>query len=356
MSTINKPNSSLNINQVGDLIAAVGHSVTVLVQGELGTGKSSILKTLAAKFPDHYPAYFDITTRDVGDFMLPSLGDGVAEFLPNSELGFHTGKPVLLMLDEIGKASKAVMNACLRLMLERKMGDYVLPEGSIVFATSNLSVEGLGDNIPPHARNRITTVKMRKPTAPEWAEWAIGNDIEPVVIGTALEFPQMLDSYENYERPELNQYINDPRTVRTAFVTPRSLAKASEIVRHCKILGDDILTHSLIGTIGERAAMDMMAMIRLDMDLPRWKDIISHPDTTTVPSNAAATCMLIARACMSVDIQSGDAWMVYLNRMSAEAQGLFCRMVSRSASPARTAMVTNKLFTTLIVEKQYLWN
>lgn len=346
---------TLNITQIIDTIASVGEHVTVLVQGELGTGKSSILKALADKYPDHHAAYFDITTRDVGDFMLPSLGDGVAQFLPNSELGFHTGKPVLLMLDEIGKASKIVMNACLRLMLERKMGEYALPPGSIVFATSNLSVEGLGDNIPAHARNRITTLKMRKPTAPEWAEWAINNDIEPVVIGTALEFPMMLDTYENYDRPELNPYVNDPRTVRTAFVTPRSLEKASHVVRHCKILGDEILTQTLIGTIGERAALDMVAMIKLDMDLPMWSDVIAAPLSTPIPQSAAAACMLIAKACMKVNKDNVDAWMQYLSRMSAEAQGLFCRLVTRNQSPTRTMIVNNKAFTELVVAKQYLW-
>ena len=356
MSKIKKPHATLTISQITDMIMSVGDKVTVLVQGEMGCGKSSILNTLSAKFPDHYPAYFDLTTKDLGDIMLPKVFETHADFVPNAEFGLHLNKPLLVMLDEIGKAPKAVMNACLRLMLERKLGTHKLPEGSIVFATTNLGVEGLGDSVPPHARNRITTVKMAKPSAIQWVEnYAIHNAIEPVVIGTVLEFPQMLASFEDYEKPDQNLYINDPRTVRTAFVTPRSLEKASHLVTALKPCGDEVLTHALIGTLGEAAALDMMAMVKLDMDLPRWKDIIDDPQGTRIPKNAAASCMLIAKACVVLDNACVDSWMKYLVRMSAEAQGLFARLVMASASSARATVVRNKLFTDMVVEKNYLW-
>ena len=39
-------------------------------------------------------------------------------YLPNEELGLHLGKPVILMIDEYGKANPSVKNALLRDMLE----------------------------------------------------------------------------------------------------------------------------------------------------------------------------------------------------------------------------------------------
>ena len=185
-----------------DLILAVGDTTTVLAQGEMGIGKSSILSILKSKLPDHHFCYGDMTTKDVGDFLVPKIrslnGTDVCSFIPNEEFGFHFDKPIVLMLDEIGKASKAVMNACLRLMLERKLGTYSLPEGSIVFATTNLANEAIGDNLPPHARNRISVVKVRKPSADEWIEWALDNDSAPEVLLTVKQFPQMLASFEDY--------------------------------------------------------------------------------------------------------------------------------------------------------------
>ena len=229
--------NSITLKQCADLIAAVGDKQTVLVQGEMGIGKSAILKMLKAypKFKDAYFCYVDITTKDVGDFIVPKIrdidGNEVCSFIPNEEFGFHfKGRKVVMMLDEIGKARGGVMNACLRLMNERGLGVYQLTEGSVVFGTTNLSVEGLGDNVPPHALNRVTRVKVCKSNAQTWIEdYAIPMGINPVIIGTVAEFPEMFASFEDYEKPEQNVYINDPRTVRGAVVTHRSMERAAYV-------------------------------------------------------------------------------------------------------------------------------
>ena len=136
---------SLSLQQTADLIAAIGDKQTVLASGEMGIGKSSILKMLKAmpKFKDHLFCYVDITTKDVGDFMVPKIrtidGVEVCSFIPNEEFGLHfKGKKVVMMLDELGKAKGGVMNACLRLMQERSLGVYDLD--GVVFATTNLCV------------------------------------------------------------------------------------------------------------------------------------------------------------------------------------------------------------------------
>jgi len=106
--------NSITLKQCADLIAAVGDQQTVLVQGEMGIGKSAILKMLqnSTAYPQFKGAYFcyvDITTKDVGDFLVPKIkdidGNEVCAFIPNEEFGFHfKGRKVVMMLDEIGKA------------------------------------------------------------------------------------------------------------------------------------------------------------------------------------------------------------------------------------------------------------
>ena len=41
---------ALNINQTADLIGTIGRDITVVVQGNMGTGKSSIINILADRF------------------------------------------------------------------------------------------------------------------------------------------------------------------------------------------------------------------------------------------------------------------------------------------------------------------
>jgi predicted AAA+ superfamily ATPase len=64
---------ALGLDQIENLIALGGHKRTVLVRGHMGTGKSSLLKMLGKRFPNHTPCYFDCTTKDLGDITIPQL-------------------------------------------------------------------------------------------------------------------------------------------------------------------------------------------------------------------------------------------------------------------------------------------
>ena len=356
-----KPYSSISMQDTIKLISSIGDKISVLVQGEMGCGKSAILKELAKLHPTHTPCYIDITTKDVGDFLIPQIrtleGVPVCSFIPNEEFGLHLGKPLLLMFDELGKGSKAVQNACLTAFQERKLGIHKFPEGSIVFATTNLAVEGIGDNIQPHSRNRMCVVKMRKHTGEEWRwNFAQNAGVDPVVIATVIEYPAMTASFEDYERPDMNEYINDPRVPRAAFVTFRSLEKASDILKRCREMPEEVLTHALFGVIGERATMDMMNILKLDNTMPAWSEIVNKPDTTMIPPNGAAICLVVSKALSNVATDTFDSWMTYLNRLPREAQALFAMSVMSANSPKRSIAVTNRKFTEYAVENGYLFS
>ena len=190
---------ALNLEQSAQLIEAIGHMRTVLMQGDIGTGKSSTLGELSARKPTHHGVYFDCTTKDLGDMMIPSLqsidADGCVRMIPNEELGVHLKQPVILMIDEFGKANPSVKNAMLRLMLERKIGSYSLHPDSIVFATTNKGSEGVGDMLPPHARNRMTVIQVRKTDHMDWIEWGINNGIDATLLGWVKDNPQLMASF-----------------------------------------------------------------------------------------------------------------------------------------------------------------
>lgn len=200
---------ALSLDQIEAAIIAGGDKRTMLVQGHMGTGKSSLLKALAKRLPTHTPCYFDCTTKDLGDITIPQLqtidDHGFVRYVTNEELGLHLGKPIILMIDEYGKANPAVKNAMLRLMLEREMGSYKVQ--GIIFATTNLGAEGVGDILPPHARNRITVVTSRKPTHMEWIEWGINHGVDHTLLGACKDFPQWFQSFEDVKDPEQNPYI-----------------------------------------------------------------------------------------------------------------------------------------------------
>lgn len=351
---------SLSLQQTADLIAAVGDLRTVLAQGEMGIGKSSILKSLQKyeQFKDHVFCYVDLTTKDVGDFSVPKIrtvdGTEVCAFIPNEEFGLHfKGKKVVMMLDELGKAKGGVLNACLRLMLERQLGSYKLD--GVVFATTNLSVEGIGDNVPPHVRNRVIQVRVAKSEALAVMEFGINHNWHPVIIAALREFPEMLASFEDYEKPEQNLYINDPRTVRMAFCTPRSFHAASDLLHRTMVLGDEVMCHALMGTVGEKAMHNILTMVKLDNQLVSWDELIKDPQGVTIPTSAAAACMLVTKAVQRIEKATMDAFMEFLPRLTKEAQGLFARTVMAKDCPKQNVAATNPKFAAWAASNNYLF-
>eukprot|EP00919_Chromeraceae_sp_WS-2016_P055331 GHVR01131530.1.p1 GENE.GHVR01131530.1~~GHVR01131530.1.p1 ORF type:complete len:366 (-),score=29.69 GHVR01131530.1:603-1700(-) len=351
---------ALTIDQTVNAIKVGGNERTVLVQGHMGTGKSSILSTLANELPTHTACYFDCTTKDLGDITIPNIsklddGTGFVSYLTNEELGVHLDKPIVLMIDEYGKSNPSVKNAMLRLMLERKIGNYTLHKDSIVFATTNLGAEGVGDLIPPHARNRIVMSVMKKPTNMEWISWAINKELDPALLGWCKDNPHLFYSFEDVKNPDDNPYIYHPKQQRASFVTPRSLEACSIWLEQRDKLDDTTLTSMLMGTIGERGAMDLMAFVKLSDQLPSFESIKKDPKNAKVPTSASAVCMVVYRTLATLEKDWVDAWMEYMVRLDKEAQGMFANGVRDPKYAKQSMVMTNKKFTQWAMENQHLF-
>ena len=351
---------ALNLEQSAQLIEAIGHMRTVLMQGDIGTGKSSTLGELSARKPTHHGVYFDCTTKDLGDMMIPSLqsieADGCVRMIPNEELGVHLKQPVILMIDEFGKANPSVKNAMLRLMLERKIGSYSLHPDSIVFATTNKGSEGVGDMLPPHARNRMTVIQVRKTDHMDWIEWGINNGIDATLLGWVKDNPQLMASFEDVKDPDENPYIFHPQQQRAAFVTPRSLHAASDILKQREAFDDQTLTAALMGTIGDRGAMDLMSFVKLADQLPSLQSVKDDPKNAKVPDSAAAICMVVYRTLAALEKDWLNAWMDYLPRLDTEAQALFANGVRAPKYSKQAMVMQNKKFTEWAMKNSHLYS
>jgi hypothetical protein len=328
MSVVNF-GEQLTLKQAAQVIAAIGTTNRVFLEGEPGIGKSSLMGEIERVLGDEYHyCYFDCANKDLGDITMPAPNHElkVTEYFPNAVLGLQTGKKLVIMLDEFTKAFPAVQNM-LHPMLEAhnpRLGDDPLPEGSIIFLTGNLQSDGVGDSIKGHSLNRITRIKVAKPTSDEWLRWGVQNDIEPSVLAWVRQFPHCLASYTDEDGAKDNPYIYNPRASQLQpYVSPRSLALASNVVAKRDILDTTSVIAALTGTIGAAAAKDMEAYLAYHDDIPSRDDILDNPKTAKIPESAGATAVLTFKLLSMVESDTMDTLFTYVQRLEAEWQAVF---------------------------------
>ena len=290
MATITTNRYTVTLKQAAALIAACPEN-RYFLRGEPGIGKSSIIKMLQEK-TGYATAYIDVPNMDLGDIAMPIIDHETktTKYYPNARFQFHLNKPVIVMLDEFSKGADPVKNM-LHPMLEKanpRLGDRPLPKDgprqTIVFMTGNLTTDGVGDSLKAHSRNRVVPVTIQKPTAEEWIEWAMNKGIEPEVLAWVNQYPHVLASYTDPAQAD-NPYIYNPKKAMSAFVSPRSLETASNIVRTRKQNDPDTVIAALSGAIGEAGARDMQAYIDFADQLPTWEATIADPKHTKVSNH-----------------------------------------------------------------------
>ena len=356
-------NQFLSASQVVSLIAAVGDKRTVIVEGENGIGKTALFHALRKlpKFADHIAVQpIDCTQLSDGSVWMPDLDreNGVSRELPNerfgvsafNQLGVNNSKPILVGLDEIAKAPQFIKNVLAPIIYERRVGNLSMPEGSVVVCFTNLSVEGLGDSIQAHLRNRLVFVKMRKPSCDEWVKWATDNGVNPMIIAFVSNEPRVMQSFLDYEKGGMfegkdlskdNGFIFNPKSMQLAYATPRSLVAASDILdAGLGVLDDDTLEAALVGTVGATTAQALSSFIRFGREICEYSRVIKSPDTAPLSDNPTAQLIQVFQFVTRVaDRTEAEAIVKYVWRMRAEMQSIFCNTVATSQRVALFATI-----------------
>ena len=329
----------LSFSQTLKFIAAVGDKRTVIVEGENGIGKTALFHALKR---------------------LPKFANHIAVD-PINQRGVNGSTPVLIALDEIAKAANYIKNVLAPVIYDRRVGNYHMPEGSVVVCFTNLSIEGLGDSIQAHLRNRLVFVKMRKPTGDEWKVWALDNAVHPIVTAFVDMTPKVMESFLDYEPDgqyykgketdlsKENGYIFNPRGSQQAYATPRSLVAASDVLYGADAdgLDDDTLEVGLCGTVGDVTAQAMSSFIRFGRQITPMSRVVSDPTTAPLSDNPTAQLVQVFKFVADTTTrEQAEAISTYVLRMVPEMQSLFTNSVATSRAiglyasvPAFTGMM-----------------
>ena len=190
---------------------------------------------------------------------------------------------VVLFLDEMNSAAPAVQAAAYQLILNRRVGKYILPDNVVMIAAGNReSDKGVTYRMPTPLANRFIHLEM-KVDFESWEQWAVKNKIHKDVIG-----------YLAYSKQDL--YDFDPKSSSRAFATPRSWTFVSELLSD-EDSDKNVLLNLIAGSVGEGLAVKFMAHRKVAGQMPNPEDILAGKVKELEIKDISAMYSLVVSMC-----------------------------------------------------------
>lgn len=220
---------TVTLGQAQALLRAMGDRQSILMLSGPGVGKSEVVyqAARAANLPCRSLVGTQIAPEDVSG--IPRIIGERSVFCPPRVLLPEKPEPFCLFLDELPACAPDVQKAFYSLLLERRLGEHPLPEGSWVVAAGNrIEDRSLVRALSSALVNRVVILNVRV-DLDEWLTWAASQKIRPEVRAFIEQHPEALcRSVPDKPGP---------------FSTPRawaSLARALDLVERQSILTPDI--------------------------------------------------------------------------------------------------------------------
>ena len=300
--TITVTPSELKESIINTIIPA---GLSAMISGAPGIGKSELVREAAAELGREVRDIRASLLDPVDLRGLPSVHDGVTDwnipaFLPRDGEG-------VLFLDEINVAPKLVQGSLYQLVLERKLGDYEVPEGWAVIAADNRKEDrAIVQDAGTALGTRFVHFEL-VPSIDDFTDFAVRED-----SGIATEVLAFLRF-----RPELlHKFSADEKT----HPCPRTWSFVSRVFGTKPRRALSLPLYA--GCVGEAAAVEFNGFLEIMDRITPVEQILMDPDGAPVPEDRDvavlyAQCAALAKATTKDNVAKV---LTYVDRLPAEFQ------------------------------------
>ncbi len=297
-----RPAQIANVLEREFLSTREGHHTPVMLWGPPGVGKSMMVQQVGQR---HGVPVIDIRLSQMEPSDLRGIpfrsGEhvewAVPAMLPDAN---RHGTAGILFLDEVTSAPPSVSAAAYQLILDRRLGEYKVPDGWAIFAAGNRQGDrGVTYTMPAPLANRFAHFEVET-HLDDWVTWAYANGIDERVIAFLRFRPELLFDFDPAHNP-------------VAFPSPRSWEFAHRALQKFANSGS-LLVNTLQACVGPAAGIELGAFVDNLDNLPDLDAIIRReqvPMPKEIDLQYAVASALVGRALRAKSESPAEAKEVY---------------------------------------------
>ena len=197
---------ALTSTELFDVLLNVAPVRPIFIWGPPGIGKSSLVEQFAYEVGLDCVSLLGSQLAPEDIIGVPQIVNGKSRFCPPTLIA--RDEPFCLFLDELNACSQEVQKAFYSLINDRRLGEFELPEGSIVIGAGNRAEDAaIVRPLSSALINRMAHVSMRADTG-KWLSWAANHNIHPVI----LEYIKVRPDHLWSKPPKHEEPFSTPRS------------------------------------------------------------------------------------------------------------------------------------------------
>lgn len=254
------PSSMLTPNQAFDFLLNVATVRPVFMWGPPGIGKSALVRRFADEVGMECVSLLGSQLAPEDLLGIPQIDGRCSRFFPPSNI--VRDQAFVLFLDELNASSHEIQKAFYSLILEKRVGEYCLPDNTIVIGAGNRAQDGaIVKPMPSALINRMVHIHL-KADHRQWLAWAINEaGLHPWVI----EYVQM----------RVDHLWSAPPKHEEPFSTPRSWHMLSDaLYSFGEDIADEMIESLAYGLLSPQHAVNFKGFIKQVRQKHTVQDII----------------------------------------------------------------------------------